>query len=246
MKKSFHWVILGSLLVVLGACQQPSDGVPKAVRDAETGAPKQRQNSFDDTGKIFNVGDAETSIELTLELDPASEGAGAKQESVLNAKKQLSEATVNVSDAGVQELWVRIRVRSREPFDKRVVVLRGVLERDGQAVAGFQTVLGAFVTELAADPAAAAKEWPREFRVNVLQGVANRPASMLLYAKTEVLLAPEGAKENEIDPATVVADPSEISAKISNPLRINFPAAAAPAEAAPATAATPDGGAATL
>lgn len=242
MQKYFRYVILGSLLVVLGACQQQSDGVPKAVRDAEKGAPKQRQNAFDDTGKEFNVGDAETSIELTLELDPASESALVKQERVLNVKKQLSEASVKVEDAGLKELWVRIRVRSREPFDKRIVVLRGVLERDGQPVAGFQTVLGAYVTELAEDPAAAAKEWPREFRVNVLQGVASLPATMLLHAKAEVLLAPVGAKESEIDPATVVADPSDISAKISNPLRVNFPAPsplAVPAEA-------PNGGAATL
>ena len=46
-----------------------------------------------------------------------------KYERVLNVKKQLSEVSVKADDAGLQELWVRIRVRSREPFDKRIVVL---------------------------------------------------------------------------------------------------------------------------
>lgn len=214
MPRFFFPAALLAAVLVLGACQKQGDSVPKAVEQADVGGAA--APGIDTTlSKEFNVGDAETSIELIMELDPASTTDSITEEKVLTARKSLSQALVKVQGTPPAELWVRVRVRAGAPFIERTVVLRGAITRDEQPIAGFQTVLGKYALE--DDPAQ-----PKIFRVNVLDGLPEAPATMLLYAKAEVLLAPKGTDEAAVDPATLTADPGDISAKLSNPLRIEF------------------------
>lgn len=212
------------LLGVFAGCQK-REAVPDAVKRVDSGQDTGGGDSSTTLSKEFNVGDAETSIELVLELDPASAGDTVKEERILTAKKSLSQANVTVSPPAPGELWVRIRIRPNQPFVERTVVLRGVLTRDDKPIAQFQTVLGKYA--LQDEP-----EHPKVFRVNVLDGLAALPETMLLFAKAEVLLAPKGTDEAAVDPATLVADQGDTSAKISNPLRISLTPAplAAPAQ----------------
>jgi len=234
-------VILSGVLIVLAlglpACSQ-QEAVPKAVQQAESGKGSATSNGPAVTE--FNVGDAETSIELILELDPASAAPEVKEERVLNAKRQLNQSNVTISKFGVSELWARIRIHPTKSFEGRVVVLRGVLERDNQPIASFQTLLGKYATE--DDPA-----HPKVFRVNVAEGLPTLPNSMLLFARAEVLLLPLGTPEEGVDLANVTVEQGDLSAKISNPLRVTLqlpppsplaiPAPAA--EAAPAATPAP-------
>ena len=217
--------------MALSACGKKDTAEPAFVAKAERGGggtPAAAPEAKDE----FNVGDAETGFNLILELDPESKSDQVKEDRIVSSKKILSEETVTVSDPALQHLWVRIQVQPTQNYTKRVAVLRGVLERDGQPIASFQTVLG----KTALQPAMLGDTHsPKEFRVDVLGGLASRPATTLLLAKTEVLLAPKGADEAVVDPATLKADPGDVSAKISNPVRVNF--AAAPAAPAPADAA---------
>lgn len=232
-------VLLGALGVGLSACGPKEEAVPKAVERAESGKDSGGAAALT-TG--FNVGDAETSIELNLELDPAMAAApGVKEDRVLNAKKQLSQSTVTVTTPGLKELWVKLRVRPSRPFIERPVVLRGVIERDNQPLASFQVKLGKYAMEN--DP-----DNPKEFRVNLLADLPTLPASMLVFAKAEVLLLPTGTDEATIDVPNVTVEEGDISAKISNPLRVTTqyapPAPLAlpvetPAAAAPTPAETP-------
>lgn len=235
----FHRLLLSLFVLALGAafsaCSRP-ETVPKAVQEAESGKGSSGSALI---SSEFNVGDAETSIELYLELDPDTALLpNVKEDRILNAKHQLSQSNVTLDAATQKEFWVRIRIRPTKPFVERPVVLRGVLERDGQPIVSFQTVLGKYATE--DDP-----DHPKVFRVNVLDGLAAPPASMLLFARAEVLLMPAGTDEKTIDTANATADQGDISAKISNPMRITLqlpppsplaiPTPATPAES-PATA----------
>lgn len=219
-----------ALLGVFAGCQK-KETVPDAVKRADEGLDGGSGSTSTTMSKEFNVGDAETSIELVLELDPASASDSVKEEQVLTAKKTLSQAAVTVSGPAPGELWVRIRIKPNQPFVERTVVLRGVLTRDNAPIAQFQTVLGKY--SLQDEP-----EHPKVFRVNVLDGLSAVPETMLLFAKAEVLLAPKGTDEATIDPATLAADQGDTSAKISNPLRITVVGGSQPAPAeTPAAAA---------
>lgn len=223
-------------IALLTGCGK-SDNVPTAVRRAEntTSSPAGVPPQPEEDTKEFNVGDAESSIELVLEVDPESKQAGVSEEPILTAKKTVSQSTATVKEPVPASLWVRIHVQPHATFIERTVVVRGVLERDGQAIAAFQTVLGKYALER--DLGDGSKR-PQVFRVDILKDLPQRPASMLCFARAEILLAPKGTDEASIDPATLQADPADVSAKISNPLRVNFPAAAAAAApAAPAPAA---------
>jgi hypothetical protein len=228
--------VLAILLVAglgggLSACGRQEAAVPKAVEVAESGKGADASAPLT-TG--FNVGDAETSIELNLELDPVTAAvAGVKEDRVLNAKRQLSQSSVTVTTPGLKEFWVKLRVRPARPFIERPVVLRGVIERDNQPLASFQVKLGKYAME--EDP-----DSPKEFRVNLLADLPTMPASMLVFAKAEVLLLPTGTDEATIDVANVTVAEGDISAKISNPLRVvaQYAPLALPAET-PAAAPSP-------
>ncbi len=226
-------LLAAALLGTLAGCQK-QESVPDAVKRADSGKDGATPANTTTLSKEFNVGDAETSVELVLELDPASASDAVKEERLLTAKKTLSQANVSVSTPMMTELWVRIRVRPSQPFIERTAVLRGVLTRDDKPIAQFQTVLGKYA--LQDEP-----ENPKVFRVNVLADLPVLPSTMLLFAKAEILLAPKGTDDATIDPATLTAEQGDTSAKISNPLRVTVNAAPAittpAAEAVPAPAA---------
>ena len=230
MRVALQCVLVLLLAGVLPACGKKESAEPAFVREAEKSSGKAAStDGGDGLPKEYNVGDAESGFTLNLELDPESQGATVTEQKIMTSKKTLSEATVTVTDPNLQHLWLRVRIAPSERYTKRVVALRGALERDGQPIAGFQTVLGKYCLE---KPTPGVNLPPKEFRVDVLEGLKERPKTMLLLAKTEVLLAPKGSDEAVVNPATLQADPADTSAKISNPLRINF-------EAAPAAAAAP-------
>lgn len=235
MRFALQTVLVLMLVGLFAACQKKDSAEPAFVREAEKSAGKAASTAgADGLPKEYNVGDAESGFTLNLELDPESQGAMVTEEKTMTSKKTLSISTVTVTDPNLQHLWVRVRIAPLERYTKRVVALRGALERDSQPIAGFQTVLGKYCLE---KPTPGVNLPPKEFRVDVLAGLTERPKTMLVLAKTEVLLAPKGSDEAVVDPATLKADPAETSAKISNPLRINF--AAAPAAAAPSPTPAP-------
>lgn len=222
------FLLAATLLGAFAGCQKQSS-VPAAVEQAEKGGGTATSTPETALSKEFNVGDAETSVELVLELDPASASDSVKETTVLTAKKSVSQSNVTVATPFPGELWVRIRVRPSKPFIERTAVLRGVLTRDDTAIAQFNVVLGKYALEN--DPAQ-----PKLFRVNVLADLPALPDTMLLVAKAEILLAPKGTDEATIDPLTLTADQGDTSAKLSNPLRISTaaPAPLLPTETVPA------------
>lgn len=233
------WCLVAVVAISMGlaACQKPESGVPKGVAKAEMEmGPGGMPTRTEDVAPEFTVGDAETSIQLILELDAESVAENVKEEKVLTAKKLLSQSNVSVTPPAPASLWVRLRIKPIQPFVERAVVLRGVIERDGQPMASFNTVLGKYAME--DEP-----NRPKLFRIDALKDLPSLPSSVLLFARAEVLLAPEGANEDTIDPATMAAAPGDVSVVISNPLRVNavLPGVTALPEQAPAPAkpATP-------
>jgi len=187
--------------------------------------------------KSLDIGDADAAIQVLLRLAPEAITPLVREETVVDARKNLNRVEVTSNDPGLATLPVIITVRTNTPFVERPVVVRGILERDGTPIASFTTVLGAYAMEQ--DPGTGIVR-PREFKVDVLANLPEVPDSMLLNARADLLMLLPGTDESTIDPLTAIAEPGFATGKLSNPLRVTFAIAPTGTQVAPTPAPVAD------
>jgi len=172
----------------------------------------------------LDPGDVEATVAVELTLDPASAQQTVAEE-LRNAKKKLSSLTLTSSYQLPAELWISIQLKTTETFAARPTVLRGTLYREvtpgaREAVSSFQTVLDGFSAPIRRKEEG--EYFPMEFRADVLKGLQELPASMLVFAEVSAFMSPTGTDPATLDQATYTTDPESTGALLSNPVRINF------------------------
>jgi hypothetical protein len=106
-------------------------------------------------------------------------------------------------------------------FEERPVVLRGAVYRDDAPLSpALETVVGAGGPAAAAVPAAPVAARPKMVEVDLMQGLAPVPDTMLVVGKLDAFLMDAGASEAGLDPATATSASRTVLQ--SNPVRVNF------------------------
>lgn len=172
----------------------------------------------------LDAGDVEATVAIELTLDPAS-AQGVVVEELRNAKKKLNSLTLTASPRMPAELWTKIDVKTTETFAARPTVLRGKVFREvtpgaKEQIFSFQTVLDGFAAP--SRRKAGGEYFPIEFRTDMLAGLSETPATMLVFAEVEAFMSPTGTDPASLDQATYTAGPEASGILMSNPVRVDF------------------------
>ena len=157
-----------------------------------------------------------------------SRGALVEVNDVITLKKTLTMCVATIRPPYPPQLWlkVQIKVPRGKGFGKCPVAVRGAVLRDDTPIQDFGAVVAEEV--IITEPESGARLSPDTFEVNALAGLEAPPETMLIHARAEALLMPEGTDVASVDPETVRVDPGDTTTLLSNPVRINFaPEAAA-------------------
>lgn len=212
-----HFVLAGVILLCLTGCRKEAKSI---VSDTPEQVPVV---VVEETPHQTDIGDVESGTTITGAVAEESRGPSVEAEEVKTLRGDITMSTATVRPPYPPELWVRFQIKSRSGANlkKRLVVIRGKMVRDEQAIGTLQTMLGG------SDESGGGTDRPTEFKVDVLSGLAAPPNSILVYAEADLLLLPEDTDPASVDPATVNVAPGDRATIRSNPVRINF---AAPGE----------------
>lgn len=211
------------LALMLAGCNpgRPSEKEgPVANPLADTGNPAAEIRELD-------IGDVETSVTISATLaDRSAAGGGIQVDAMKTPRGDLVLVTIDVNPPAPPELWVTVKLKSSRDFETRPVAVRGHIFREVES-SGEKTDLSTFELVLGKNARMLPQSgqgplMPCEYQVNVLDGLATTPQTMLVVAEAELLMLPEGTPENLVDPHSATADDGNIATVMSNPIRINF------------------------
>lgn len=197
------------LAVMLHACG------PKEEPDRASFFAEEKTNAPVTAVHTMDVGDIESFV--TIEVFPAA-GFQAPNISVDMEKSmrgRFTQCTITVKEPYPASLPLEFRVTPRDPIpgSKRLVVLRGSILRDNQAVQPFNLTLGETSPN---------KVFPVKVPYDALQGLQAPVKTLLVCAQVEVFFLPEGTDAATLDVATAQPENGISGAIMSNPVRINF------------------------
>jgi hypothetical protein len=171
---------------------------------------------------VTDIGDVEADLRIEATVADESLGAQVTAAEDRTVRNTLTMTTATVPPPPPAQLWLRFRVAPGKNvnYARHPVVVRGRILRDNVPLDTFSTVLGAYLH--AQQTVAVGTVRPLDFKVDVLQGLAAPPPTMLVHGQAELILLPEGTDEATLDPATVTAEAGNQTTVLSNPVRINF------------------------
>jgi len=198
-------VLAGLVGLALGACRpmEPETKTPLQ--------PEERSILRSSSAKSMDLTAVEHALHLTGALAPQSEAANVTADEMVSARSFVNLTTITVAPPYPEALWVTFRVKSTANFPDAPVALRTRIHIDQEVVDTFSMVLGADATKTS-----------KEQAIDVLAHVAAAPETMLVHARADAVLLPEGTDPASVDPDTVTAPPERTGTVMSNPVRINF------------------------
>jgi hypothetical protein len=188
----------------------------------KTAAPPAGARADTAAAHVTDIGDVEADVRIEATVADESLGAQVTAIEDRTVRSTLTMTTATVPPPPPAQLWLRFRVAPGKNvnYARRPVVVRGRILRDNVPLDTFSTVLGAYLH--AQQTVAVGTVRPLDFKVDVLQGLAAPPPTMLVHAQAELMLLPEGTDEATLDPAAVTAEAGNQTTVLSNPVRINF------------------------
>ena len=187
----------------------PSDKAPVATV-AETGLPVKAP---------IDPGDVDSGILINGKAMKESLTENVSVEYIETQRSTLSMTTITVNPPFPETLPLFFEIVSTRNFEERPVVMRVRAYREKEWLGeehGF--VLGKEARSPKTSDGSPAP--PRGFTVDALADLTEIPDTMLLHARADAWLMPEGTDESELNPLTDTA-PDQV-AILSNPVRINF------------------------
>jgi len=209
------------LALACAACSSPKDAdreYKTPVVSENTGSAMAPDTEIPKKMPI-DPGDVDSGVFIDGKLAPASEALNVSVEYIETQRSTLSMTIITVKPPFPETLFLFFEVITSRDFVERPVVMRARAYRDDAPLGdehGF--VLGKNARfPMAADGTA---EEPRGFTVDVMEGLSEIPDSLLLHARADAWLMPEGTDESTLNPLSDTA-PDQVSI-LSNPVRINF------------------------
>jgi hypothetical protein len=220
-----NWLALVLTLSLLAGCtaEQTGDRPPTM---AGTGMADTRQGE-EEVGRspeLKDIGDAEQLSRIAATLAERSQSPLVEEKTMESPREEIVLSTVQVEQPFPAELWIKFSNRATQSFETQPIVVRARVFRDNEEIGQYQTVLGKYATGW--QQAVDTPQLPLEFEFDVLAGLPALPDTMLVHVEAELSLMPPGTDEATLDPATATAAVDLVTVKRSNPVRINFGAAA--------------------
>ncbi|MBW7863531.1 MAG: hypothetical protein GX580_00910 [Candidatus Hydrogenedens sp.] len=222
MRFGINWTVLAVLTLLVGAgCSQPAQKEFTGERQAAPGAPLAELDTGAETKPVpTDVGDVESSIVFSATATPGILPEQVSVDEMMTARGRMAMCTITVRPPYPASLMVRLTLEPQREFADTPVVLRGHAYRDEAPLSpGLATVIGANAPPPSAAPQMPVT-WQRTFDVDVMQGLATPPDSMLVVGRLDAYLTSPGTPENSLDPAT--AESAKKTQLLSSPVRINF------------------------
>jgi len=175
----------------------------------------------------LDIGDVDSGIFIHGLLAPESASDTVTADYIETLRGTLSLTTITVKEPFPDQLLVRFELKARRNFPGRPVVIRA------RAYRGESEVVGAEYACVLGSDAQIPKGGPNQepfthaYTVNVLEGLAAIPDTLLVHGQADAWLMPEGTSETLVDPKSATS-PDQVPL-VGNPVRINF----VKAEAAP-------------
>lgn len=220
MKK---WLSLGLALAVLAGCSPE-----KFVKKDNPGGFSTVLEKGTPIPHVLTIGDVEGQVSLAATIPESSRGPAVTVEEMNTRNELLTFCTVTIDVPRPLFLPGQFTIRAKKQFRDRPVAARARIYReiDGgepEQIGEFATVIGS--NAMRRGPESYLEEPVMQFEADILQDLPAGVESMLVLAKMEVLLMPEGTDENTLDPVTAtVEDPTDQTVIESNPMRVNFAA----------------------
>lgn len=198
-------LLTGLVALALNACKPMGPDLPKP------GSPEQATVMIDKTATPVTVADAEAALRLEATVDEMSRLGNVVVEESVNKRSVLDLTTVTVTPPFPAELWVTFHVSASQDFTATPVALRADVYEDDLVVDSFSEVFAKDIRNTA-----------QIHRFNVLANRTEAPDTLLVYARGELSLMPEGTDPATVDANTAIASPENTGHTMSNPIRINF------------------------
>jgi hypothetical protein len=229
----FYAVFLAGLLAVVAmGCEEPITGDDEEPTEAAE-TPRVTAAEPGVRPLAVNVGDVEAQFEILARLPEGWSHPRVETELFGDRRADVQYLRLRLLPPYPESLPVRFTLSGEEQFADTPVVFRVDIERGDEVISEFNAVMGKD-----------ARTAIVEQTVDVMAGWTP-PAgdSVLVMARAEALLMPEGTDETTINPGTATTTPARTTEVRSNPVRLQFveapaPEAAAPAEPAPGAGET--------
>lgn len=164
--------------------------------------------------QAIDLGDVDSGISIKGKLAPESLAENVTAEYIETLRETLSMTTITVKAPFPEKVMVEFTVLPSRDYVERPVVLRARAYREDTAYDGeYGYVLGK-------EARFGSDSQNRRFTVDALEGLAEIPDTLLLHARADAWLMPEGTDETTLNPMTDTS-PDRVSL-MSNPVRINF------------------------
>lgn len=202
---------LVTLSVIICGCNPVPEPTLKKTTAPEDGMPK-RDPMQSRLALSKDRGDVEQTLHVEVVLAPESALPNIGVRKTEDSRPRLNLLELNVNPPYPSDLNLIVQGRTSNDFSTSPVVIRMKLYLDDVEVGSLNGVVGKapFDTIFA------------QQTVDVWKDKTDLPKSMLVIARGEALLMPEGTDIATIDPATATTTPERIAQLMSNPVRINI------------------------
>jgi hypothetical protein len=164
--------------------------------------------------QAIDLGDVDSGVTIDGKLAPESLAENVTAEYIETQRDTLSMTTITVKEPFPEKVMVEFIVVASRDYVERPVVLRARAYREDTAYDDeYGYVLGK-------EARSGSDFQNRRFTVDALEGLAEIPDTVLLHARADAWLMPEGTDETTLNSMTDTA-PDRVSL-MSNPVRINF------------------------
>ncbi len=170
----------------------------------------------------LNIGDVEAQVFIAANIAEESRGLQVAVKEIItpSAKKMLGMCIVTVTAPFPKTLWAEFSIKSFQAFPDQPVAMRGVVLRGEETIGKFHTVLGKYAQ--VPGPVEGMNVPELVFKLDLLEGLAEIPETLAVYAQFEALLMPLGTGAETLDPLAAAIEEVPSATIRSNPIRIKF------------------------